>query len=109
VEELRFSLETVSKMKRACLPLDKDTTLNLRAAFLCLKERFDCEHCRYDESFNRIILKQETFTLSIFYTGKVIVSGLFEDPDLLVFLAHIWGFFLKKNVQKMPKKLPINL
>lgn len=109
VDELRFSLEPVSEMKRARFPLEGGDSLNLRSAFLELKECFDCEHCRYDETFNRIILKQATFTVSIFYTGKVIVSGLFEDHILLVFLSEIWAVFLKKNVQKSAKNLPINL
>lgn len=100
MRELSFSLEPVSYMKRACFPLNEGETIDLHRSYVCLLTRFDSTECWYDENFKRLILKQPSFTVCIFYTGKVIVSGLFDDHDLVLFLSEIWPFFLKKNVQK---------
>ncbi len=95
-------LKTVGLLRRSVFVLPKGKCLDLVPIFNSLHKSKFCNCVSFDENFRsqRIILKQEKFTIACFSSGKFMVYGLAEDCKVKYFLNLIWkGFFCKKLVK----------
>ena len=96
-------LKTVGLLRRSIFILPKDKCLDLVPIFNSLNKSKFCECVSFDENFKsqRIILKQEKFTIACFSSGKVMVYGLAEDYKVKLFLELVWKNFFCKNMVKV--------
>ena len=96
------ALKTVGLLRRSCFVLPKGKCLDLVPIFDSLHESVLSNCVSFDENFKgqRIILKQNGFTIACFSSGKIMVYGLASKKDVKVFLETVWkDFFCKKIVK----------
>ncbi len=96
-------LKTVGLLRRYVFVLPKDKCLDLVPIFNSLNKSHLSNCVFFDENFKsqRIILKQEKFTIACFSSGKVMVYGLAEDYKVKLFLELVWKNFFCKKMAKM--------
>ena len=94
-------LKTVGLLRRSCFVLPKGKCLNLITIFDSLHESSFASNVSFDEQFGRIVLKQNSFTITCFRSGKVMVCGLASNKEVKVFLEMLWKVFFCKNLAKL--------
>lgn len=97
---MAFVLKTVGLLRRSCFVLPKGKCLDLIPIFESLNKSKLCNCVSFDENFRsqRIILKQEGFTVACFGSGKVMVYGLASEKEVRLFLEMVWKAFFCKNL-----------
>ncbi len=95
-----IELKTVGLLRRSVFVLPKGKCLDLIPIFNNLHKSEFCSCVSFDENFKcqRIILKQENFTVACFSSGKVMVYGLAEDCKVKSFINLVWESFFCKNI-----------
>ena len=96
-------LKTVGLLRRSIFVLPKGKCLDLVPIFNSLHKSEFASCVSFDENFRsqRIILKQEKFTIACFSSGKVMVYGLAEDYKVKFFLEMVWKSFFCKKLAKI--------
>jgi len=71
---------------------------------ICLRKRFTCTQCFYDENFNRLVLKLDEISATVFANGKVMVYGVITEKDIEEILIDLWLLFFRENIRKYKPK-----